>query len=316
MIKCLKCLLFVTLFAFSVSGILWGLEGRIYFVSNRFSGDTAAENTGTCVYDGQEVVPLFRYYTCAGVSKDGKRLVARLENKRRTVAVMDLVTNEAEEFYIPNCTARKYEFFPNDNERFVYVGADAGDEEKSRRVETLIWNLYSFDTQTQEKEKLTSYGEQGRRITSFSTCPAGENIVYSVGLGPEIRDGRVMRIMDLKTGKTEELPFTSLTVAWSPKGDTIAMQGYMVDDERSSGGSRIILYDVETGQYEKLDKPGGNDAYLWEAALTYSPDGERIAFIRHENNGAKTLWTMNADGSDRQLILSEGYYKGYLSWSE
>jgi len=25
---------------------------------------------------------------------------------------------------------------------------------------------------------------------------------------------------------------------------------------------------------------------------------------------------MNADGSDRQLILSEGYYKGYLSWSE
>jgi len=251
------------------------------------------------------------------VSRDGERVVARLENKRGVVVVVDLMTNDVEEFYISNCTARKYEFFPNDKERFVYVGADYEYKDVPQMRDNVIWNLYSFDTQTQEKEKLTSYTEPGRRISSYGICPAGENIVYSVSLGPEIRDGRIIRIIDLKTGKTEELSFSAGSLAWSPNGDIIAMVGVVVENgEVVEYGNRIIFYDVKTGQYERLEKPGGDKAYLWEAALTYSPDGERIAFIRHENNGAKTLWTMNADGSDRQLILSEGYYKGYLSWSE
>jgi len=105
--------------------------------------------------------------------------------------------------------------------------------------------------------------------------------------------------------------------AYKAKGDTIALVGGVTDNRKLiKYGLEIILYDIKSSKYKKLGKPGGKDAYLWEKYLTYSPDGNKIAFIRHENSGKKTLWTMNADGTNRKLILNDGYYKSHLNWTK
>jgi len=312
----MKYIVFTVLVAAIMSGCGSAQNGKIYFMSNRFSGKIAKENTGTCVYENGKVMPLFRYYRCPGVSKDGRMLVALIANKRKTIAVADLQTNEVKEYPLANSSAGKYEWVPNDNNRFVYVGAEYEGEEKPLRLEEYIWNLYIFDLKTKKIEKITSYAEKGKRISSFSIAPDGKRIIYCIEKTPKAGSGVWVKISSLQTKEEEILPFISFEVAWSPNGNIIALQGIHVTDKKREGGSRIILYNIKTKEYKKLDKPGGDKAYLWESDLTYSPDGKKIAFIRHENNGRKTLWTMNADGTGRKIILNDGYYKGYLSWTK
>ncbi len=43
--------------------------------------------------------------------------------------------------------------------------------------------------------------------------------------------------------------------------------------------------------------PGDDFGTAW------SPDGQRIAFVRDFANGDRSVWTMNADGSDQQRVL-------------
>jgi Tol biopolymer transport system component len=44
--------------------------------------------------------------------------------------------------------------------------------------------------------------------------------------------------------------------------------------------------------------PGDDFTTAW------SPDGQKIAFLRNFGNGDRSVWTMNADGSDQHRLMA------------
>ncbi len=287
-----------------LSGCGMSSQGKIYFTSNEWSGGkTAQDNLGTCVYDDGRVKKLYRNYIAPSVSLDGSKLIATINFDRR-VAVVDFKNNSVKEYTIANNTIMGYNWFPG-NKKVAYAGSDR------TNIKTTVWNVCTFDLETEKIEKITSYTEINHTIRSIALSPDAKYIVYSFQLGQEAGTGQVVKIINIETKEEEELPFNANSLCWSPDGKTIAMQGIY----KKEYGSRIIIYDIKSKTYKKLDKPGGDKAYMWESDLAYSPDGKKIAFVRNENSGMRTLCVMNADGTNRQKIHSSRYIAS-VSWSK
>ena len=66
--------------------------------------------------------------------------------------------------------------------------------------------------------------------------------------------GRLVKVLDVRTGKKEILPFSGGNFAWSPDGKTIAFNGIY----QKEYGPKIILYDVKTKDFVRLEKYGGD----------------------------------------------------------
>jgi Tol biopolymer transport system component len=103
-------------------------------------------------------------------------------------------------------------------------------------------------------------------------------------------DGSAMRNL-VATGRLEH------SAVWSPRGKEFA---YVTD---RSGVDEIWIRNVETGREQPVvtprSFPRGDNEFLTTPA--YSPDGERIAFVRHNqsdarNRDATEIWTVPATG--------------------
>ncbi len=150
--------------------------------------------------------------------------------------------------------------------------------------------------------QLTAPGAlMGSGPSSFSWSPIGASLVYVEPL-----DGRdVLWIFDpaaeakkvlLDPGDNpDQIDLT--TAQWSPLGDRLLL----------AGGTKLWVLDPETGELESLlagDSP--------KTSLTFSPDGERIAYVQ-END----LYSMSlADGAIDRLTTdgSETVFNGTLDW--
>ena len=55
--------------------------------------------------------------------------------------------------------------------------------------------------------------------------------------------------------------------------------------------------------------PGDDFGTAW------SPDGQRIAFVRDFANGDRSVWTMNADGSGQQRVLPIPLTEYVATWA-
>lgn len=104
-------------------------------------------------------------------------------------------------------------------------------------------------------------------------------------------------------------------VAWAPSGDRIAFQACPVCN---LGGisSQIFVADLQSGAVDTLTTPRSDNAHP-----TWSPDGQRIAFISNRDyinaDSARyrtDLYLMNADGSDVQRLTTFGK-AGPPTWS-
>jgi Tol biopolymer transport system component len=87
---------------------------------------------------------------------------------------------------------------------------------------------------------------------------------------------------------------------WSPTGDRIAFTTW----KRGTGGvNELRVLDVVTGTVTLLAEAGGSDQ---PEVIDFSPEGDRILFARMEDGriGVRSLWSVNADGSDapRRLV--------------
>jgi len=279
---------------------------KIYCMTGFFDGKTANEKTGTSVFEKGKIKNLYRYYKAPAITKDGKKLAAVHGNKRDTLVVLDLETEEVEEYNVPNLSVVRIEWSKNKN-IIYYVGADY-DRDKNE----YLWNIYTYSLEEKKQFKVTNLNVMNRRISDFCLSPDEKSIVYSLDM-PTLS---TMKKIDIKTGHEKNLPFSGNDLSWSPDGKTIVLNGIYHDKDKTEYGNRIIFYDVENGGYKKLEKPGGDNAYLWISDLEHSPDGKKIAFVRHENSGAKTLWVMNSDGTNRKKIHRGGGYILDLSWTE
>ena len=134
-------------------------------------------------------------------------------------------------------------------------------------------------------------------------------------------DGMTAHFVDVHTGEIRGLepPDPALETfcggSWSPDGERLTCEGYGVDDPGANGIYSILAADgggltrITTNPFGSYDTPG-----------QYSPDGERLVFIRFEGDRLPAgYFVTNIDGSGlRQidtgdLILDDSGFAG--SWS-
>jgi len=88
--------------------------------------------------------------------------------------------------------------------------------------------------------------------------------------------------------------------AWSPTGDRIAFNAPTGGETTSMGpATELRVVDVATGTVTSLTAGGATDQ-----VIKFSPDGDRILFSRTNTNNVSSLWSINADGSDPQLLVT------------
>jgi Tol biopolymer transport system component len=120
-------------------------------------------------------------------------------------------------------------------------------------------------------------------------------------------------LMDADGSNLQQLTFNSATDAapeWSPNGMQIAFQS------NRAGNDDIWVIDADGGGLLQLTTFAGRDA-----KPSWSPDGRRISFHRDvlafgEVHGE--LFTMNADGSDAQMLSvpRAKAFNGFPSWGQ
>lgn len=134
-------------------------------------------------------------------------------------------------------------------------------------------------------------------------------------------DGMAAHIVDVDTGDIRGLepPDPALETfcggSWSPDGERLTCEGFGVDDPGANGIYSILATDgggltrITTNPSGSYDTPGD-----------YSPDGERLVFMRFEGDRLPTgYFVTNVDGSGQRqidtgdLILDDSGFAG--SWS-
>ncbi|RKY43223.1 MAG: hypothetical protein DRP85_00025 [Candidatus Makaraimicrobium thalassicum] len=291
----------------ALTGCGSGVKGKIYLSSGRFGeyGEPGEKRLGTCVYQNGRVKKLYRYQTFPKPTRDGVKLIANTIDPDNIIKMVDLKTGKTRDLKFPH-SASGFSWFP-DNKKIACSGGTT-----LNRFD-YIANIYIMDLETMQEEQITFYKDVNRRIFDIDVSPDGKYILYSIKNAEKNDYGTSVRIINLKTKEDEALPFSATTFDWSPDSKTIVLYGIYSYKGEKEYGPRTIIYDVTTKEYTKL--PVSTED-LGEAYYTFSPDGSKIAYVRHEKNGRHTMWTMNADGTNRKKILDDGYQLSNLTWTK
>ena len=91
---------------------------------------------------------------------------------------------------------------------------------------------------------------------------------------------------------------------WSPTGDRIIFSGctFLPDTGPICGTNGFLMVDIATGVVASLALPSGPYDF---SVIRFAPEGDRILLSGSDpNSGATSLWSMRADGSDLQLLVT------------
>jgi hypothetical protein len=172
-------------------------------------------------------------------------------------------------------------------------------------------DIWVVDANGSNPVDLTKSPEVNETSPEFS--PDGSKIVY-ISTGPEaccsIHYNNDIWIMDADGSNqtpltTTDYPTQNVAPTWSPDGLEIA---YSVSETPSAADNGIHLMNANgTNQHRLL--PEGSPVST--NVLAWSPDGTKIAY---EGGNAEGLYTMSADGFERQPLV-EGTFSPYPSWA-
>jgi len=119
-------------------------------------------------------------------------------------------------------------------------------------------------------------------------------------------DGMVAHLIDPSTRELRSLepPDPAVEVfcggAWSPDGERLACEGFGVDDPSLTG-----IYWVRSSDGADLERitsnPGGDDI-----PGDFSPDGDRLVFVRLAENGSAGIFVTDVDGSELRRVSPRG----------
>jgi Tol biopolymer transport system component len=150
--------------------------------------------------------------------------------------------------------------------------------------------------------------EGAESIISVAWSSDGRQLAYVEGDDP---DGAVWTV-SVEGGQPRRVVSGHWrNVAWSPVGDRLLLAGYRGDYESSD----LYLVEVEGGDLTRIVE-GSMD----EDFAVWSPDGTRIAFVRHVANFddiayRSDVYVSSAEGDDvRRLTDWEGF-DGFPVWS-
>ena len=132
-------------------------------------------------------------------------------------------------------------------------------------------------------------------IVATQWSPDGETIAYAMSIG--IPNDYEIFAMDVN-GKNHRRISQGLlgiggSIDWSPNSRYLLVYAGPVGDKD------IFQINVATGDYTQLTDGGNN------AAASYSPDGQYIAFNSLRNNDQADIYIMNADGSKLRQFTSD-----------
>ncbi|MDP2914814.1 MAG: hypothetical protein Q8O91_05110 [Candidatus Aminicenantes bacterium] len=147
------------------------------------------------------------------------------------------------------------------------------------------FDIFLMDLKSRKVERLTN---DSRDDVSPSWSADGRYIYYDLTVG---RNSWQSMKLDLQTKTSTPLfpdpPFSStITVFPNPKGREIYFTGKVLL------GWLVAKYDMTSGQYTKLTKSG-------TCRPKISPDGAKVAFVGHEDDGLGDVFLMNGDGGGK-----------------
>ncbi len=298
-----RLFLAVCLLSIFFSGCGSNIQGKVYFQSNRFplkDKDYSTKN-GISVYRNGVVKNLYQGCASPAVTKNDDKLIAYVGKETGKIALFDTRKGSSEFIRIP-LTALRFSWFP-DNKRVAMAG-----HEKNKGYKEQIYNIYILNTETGETENITDYeGNKRFVIYDVSVSRDGKLIAFTCDEGERFS----VKVINVEDKSIEGLPFSVGNVEWSPTSNILAMSGKPVEEKGTR--TTVIIYDYETKKYKKIPR---EDNYQWVSEMSFSPDGKKLAYIRDENDGRKTLWTMNVDGTKRRQLIDGHYLIKSINWTE
>ena len=298
-----KIFLVVCLLAVFLAGCGSNVQGKIYFQSNRFplKDKDYSSKDGISVYRSGVVKNLYQGYGSPAVTENGDKLIAYIGNETGKLVVFDIAEGLSDFIEIP-ITALRFSWFP-DNKRVAMTG-----HEINKGYKEQIYNIYILNIETGDIKKITDYSGNKRFVMyDISISKDGKKIAYTYSA----EKGFEVKVVDVETRKLEALPFNAGNVEWSDTDNILALSGKPNHEEGTR--STVIIYDYETKKYKKIPR---EDNYQWVSEMSFSPDGKKLAYIRDENDGRKTLWTMNVDGTKRRQLIDGHYLIKSINWTE
>jgi hypothetical protein len=142
-------------------------------------------------------------------------------------------------------------------------------------------------------------GDDPRSHSSWVYSPDGTRVAYltagsvaGASLAVAAADGSQARVLvPIGVGLGEP------GLVWSPTGDRIAFTAGSYSEPKE-----LRVVDVASGTVAKLAAAPGTDSLQ---VVRFSPEGDRILFSRMDANAVgMSLWTVRADGSDAQLLVT------------
>lgn len=153
-----------------------------------------------------------------------------------------------------------------------------------------------LDLRTMRSRNIFTLARSPNGIESLSWSPDSRQLL----VGQEGGDSGWLVRIDARSGEVLKRYRPSIMwAAWSPDGQTIAY--HLADTSTLEHGIRLMANDGSL--LRSLTDDGGTP--VW------SPDGTQIAYAHYTDSGGTEVWLMDADGSDRQRVVRNGWVQAW-----
>ena len=139
------------------------------------------------------------------------------------------------------------------------------------------------------------YSPDGTRVAYITASEAYEPYVRTTSLVIADADGTELQVLTDRSDDGSDVVGGWHNLVWSPLGDRLA---YTWSTNGGSPAAELRVLDISSGTEAAIAAEPGI------RPLAFSPDGDRILFTTRDVNGDPTgLWSIGADGSDKQLLV-------------